>query len=555
MRIPSDKTPQGLFERDELYREVAEICFKSHERRKGNYELLKNYYLYGCPPEYGATPYNKIYPTLDTVTAFLYSADTTRFSCEMPSNVPSSEWDKAPAVARKVSEEWKSSNGDLTFGRGLEWALVYGSTIVKLVPRGAHVAPFVIEPHDFGVYREDVNELDRQEAMCHRYWITRSQLERELERHPRQNEILSKLQAQPVDKGPEMPDMLRRIIITNTSNGVGPISPGNTVTGAAAIGLDGRIEYVPAPGADLIQMEELWIMDDDTGDWRVVTRADSVVTVYDRPNIFVAGDHPFGHICPDPQQGYFWGRSWEAPLIGLQQFRNERMDQVRDLLAKQVKPPTALEAFTGALDEIDFALNKAGGVLPLQDPMSKVQRFAPQVPEDVFAEVRFIDEMFAEASGLHNLLMGRGETGVRSGRQTNELARLGSSRIKKRALIIEDSLDAIVTKYYVALRKYDDTTLTYKSEGEERKFTLKQVPKDACMKVDAHSNSPLFTEDQKQLAAQLFESKAITRSRLIEMTSPPSKEVILRELADLEKKEAAAAQMQAAAQAKPKPQQ
>jgi len=39
------------------------------------------------------------------------------------------------------------------------------------------------------------------------------------------------------------------------------------------------------------------------------------------------------------------------------------------------------------------------------------------------------------------------------------------------------------------------------------------------------------------------------------MTSPPSKEVILRELADLEKKEAAAAQMQAAAQAKPKPQQ
>jgi hypothetical protein len=548
MKIPKGNTPEQLFARDQLYQEVLDVCFQSVERRKKTYDELKHYYLYGCAPQYGSTPYNKIYPAIDTLTAFLYSADTTRFSCEFPVSVQKEEWDRASTVSKAVNEEWRSSNGDITFGMGLEWALVYNSAIIKLIVRGTHVAPYVVEPHCIGVYREDVNYLDRQEAIAHRYTITKSQLEHELHAHPNKNQILSQLEAKPAAKGDDMPQALRQIIVTNQI-GSGPVTPGNTARGNAAYAMDGRVDYTPSMGAEQILMEELWIWDDDDEDYRVVTRADQNVTIYDRPNFFLPREHPYGHICPDPQQGYFWGRSIVASLIGLQNYRNERMDQVRDLLAKQVNPPTALEAFNGALDEMDFALNKSGGVFAMSDPMSKVHQFKPDIPPDVFTEIRFIDEMFSEAVGLHNLLMGRGESGVRSGRQTSELARLGSARIKKRALLVEDSLDAIVTKYFKALRRYDDSKLHIQRGKDIRYFALDQIPEGATLRVDAHSNSPLFVEDQKSLAAELYEAKAIKRSRLIEMVNPPSKEVILRELEEIEAAEAKAAQAKAAMEA------
>jgi hypothetical protein len=49
--------------------------------------------------------------------------------------------------------------------------------------------------------------------------------------------------------------------------------------------------------------------------------------------------------------------------------------------------------------------------------------------------------MFEEASGIVNVLQGKGETGVRSSGHASQLARLGSSRARKRALVVEDALE------------------------------------------------------------------------------------------------------------------
>jgi hypothetical protein len=145
--------------------------------------------------------------------------------------------------------------------------------------------------------------------------------------------------------------------------------------------------------------------------------------------------------------------------------------------------------------------------------------------------------------------MGRGETGVRSGRQTSELSRLGSSRIKKRALCIEDSLETLATKIFRALRKYSDTQyMTEPTKDGEKpvKFILNQTPEHLLMKVDAHSNSPLFIEDQKALAGEMLEAHAIDRESYIDMLAPPMKDVLLRRLKVIEKKEADAQKAKAA---------
>ena len=112
--------------------------------------------------------------------------------------------------------------------------------------------------------------------------------------------------------------------------------------------------------------------------------------------------------------------------------------------------------------------------------------------------------MFAEASGISSILAGRGETGVRSAGHAGQLARLGSSRAKKRALVVEDALEKVATLYLKLMQAYDPTH--FEDELGHR-FIAEQFTRDYVVKVDAHSNSPIFTEDLKALAFNLFKSQ------------------------------------------------
>ena len=548
MKIPGEKSNEGA-DRLQFYQEIIDACFYSLEKRKEQYEVLKQYYLYGAGPESDPTPYNKIDPTVDTLSAFLYSADSTRFSTHLPPEVDGHEWAKARVISQAVNSAWVNSGSDQIFGQALDWSLVYNSTLVKLVVNGGHTVPYVVDPDCFGVYREDINGIDRQEAIAHRYYITRSQLEAELQNHPSRAKILANLKPRPIQQQDDMPSGLRRIIVTNLA-GVPPLTPGNNVMGNGTLLMSERIDYKPGVSADVIEMTELWIRDDDEGgDYRTVTMAEGPVVIYDRPNIFVQGEQPFTQVCPMPMHGYFWGASFAGKIIGLQGWRNVRIGEIMHMLSKQAHPPTSLQGFSGIVDETAFALDQPGGVLNNTDPMGgKTEQFAPAITPDIWHDVQMIDEMISEAAGLPPLLMGRGETGVRSGRQTSELSRLGSSRTKKRALAIEDNLETLATKMFKAMRRFDDTVYTSEPltpDDKPIKFILNQAPADAVVRVDAHSNSPLFVEDQKALAGEMLEAHSIGRDSFIEMLNPPQKDILLRRLKTIEKNEADAAKAKA----------
>jgi hypothetical protein len=51
---------------------------------------------------------------------------------------------------------------------------------------------------------------------------------------------------------------------------------------------------------------------------------------------------------------------------------------------------------------------------PYVVPNAKVEKLAPQIPQDLFREIQEIDSMFEEASGIVSVLQGKGESGVRS---------------------------------------------------------------------------------------------------------------------------------------------
>jgi hypothetical protein len=189
---------------------------------------------------------------------------------------------------------------------------------------------------------------------------------------------------------------------------------------------------------------------------------------------------------------------------------------------------------SGIMDEKFLALNRAGSHIASDMPGARVDNLAPEMPPDLFQVIHEIDNMFSEVSGISNVLSGKGESGVRSQGHASQLARLGSSRAKKRALIVEDSLEKVATLYLKLMKNYDNT---YFNDTDGKPFIAEQFTDDFVVKVDAHSNSPIFTEDLKQLAFNLYKAQAIDKESLLDLLEPPMKQLLKDRLKQKEEKE------------------
>ena len=522
MRIPSNELL-----REQFYRDLIEKCMVSLQDRKGDYASLRSWFLFGSGPDESPTIFNKIYPHIDQLTSFLYSAETTRFSINVGASVPDQEQIKVPRLTLALNDEWLNSNADQVFSSALTWSLVFNSTFIKLVyNNGIH--PYMVEPASIGVLREDTPYTDRQEALVQTYYITKSELYNRLYSHPKRESIVKRITTSVHTKTEDLPEGVDRIIMSQSNP---------TIYGNVNLDLFGMNRYKARVAEETVKMYELWVWNDETQDYQCVTMADPDIFIYDRPgaSMFLKGELPFVQICPNPQFDYYWGQSEVQRLVFLQQLRNNRMTEILDLLSKQVNPPTALTGFTGILDEKNFALNRAGGLLASDMPNAKAERLAPDMPSSLFEVIHEVDAMFSEASGISSVLQGKGESGVRSSGHASQLARLGSSRAKKRALIVEDSLEKVATLYLKLMQAYDKTH--FKDE-DGHPFIAEQFTKDYVVKVDAHSNSPIFTEDLRQLAFNLFKAKAIDTESLLDLLEPPMKQLLKDKL---KKKEAAAA--------------
>ena len=522
MRIPTKD-----LEREFFYRDLIEKCMVSLIERKGDYASLRAWFLFGAGPDENPALFNKIYPHIDQLTSFLYSAETTRFSINVGASVAGQEHTKIPRLTMALNDEWLNSNCDQVFSSALTWSLVFNSTFIKLVVNNG-IHPYMVEPSSIGVLREDVTYTDRQEAIVQTYYITKSDLYNRLYSHPKREEIVKKIQVAMHTKTEDVPEGLDRLIISQSNP---------TIFGNVNLDLYGTNRYKARVAEDTVKMYELWVWNDEIEDYQVVTMADPDIFIYDRPgaSVFLKGELPFIQICPNPQFDYYWGQSEVARLNLLQAVRNNRMSEILDLLSKQVSPPKVFSGFMGITDEKAFAFNRPGSFVSSDMPNAKVDSVAPEMPASLFEVIHEIDAMFAEASGISSVLSGRGEQGVRSAGHASQLARLGSSRAKKRALIVEDSLEKVATLYLKLIQAYDNTHFT---DEEGNKFIAEQFTKDFVVKVDAHSNSPIFTEDMRQLAFNLFKAQAIDKESLLDLLEPPMKQLLIDKLKKREKMQA-----------------
>lgn len=516
MRIPAD-----FNDREQFYRNLINSCFVSRSERIRAYAEQKRYYMYGCGADGDpSVTVNKIYPHIDQLMSFVFSKETTRFGVEIGQSVSDGQLDMVDTINQDVNNEWHASNTDLVTEHAVRWAHVYGTMHTKSRWNGKAYEPFLVEPHNFGVLREDRPFLSRQEAFCQRYLQTKSELERELlaANHKNRASILEHVVAShhPVA---EVGTQIGNIVVS-------AVSP--TILGNVDINLSSINRYTPRVDADLVQMYELYVWDNSISDWQIVTLADPQTIVYDRPlrTMFVEDEQPFVQIAPSPAPDYYWGFSEVERLVPLQEMRNERMLQIRKMMDRQANPPKSYSGYT-VTDETNQAFDTPGGYVQTDMPGSKVEPYVPDIPEDLFREVRDLDAMFEEISGINNVLAGRGEQGVRSQGHAAQLAKLGSSRAKARALTIEDSLEKQATLMLQIKQKYSKRR--YKDEKGDQ-FVLDQFTKDYCVKVDAHSSSPIFMEDAEQKAFGLFQAKAIDREELLDLVQVPNRQLLKQNL-------------------------
>ncbi len=540
--------PTDAVERKRLYDQLVQQCLASREQRYTFYKMLRNYYMFGTQDESG-TPYNKIRSTIETLGSFIYSPESVKFSIHLGTAATEDDVHKAGPLSREVSDQWRMSNTHLRFGQAALWSLVFGAMLMKTQWRKNIARTYLVEPHQFGVLREDVVDLEDQEAFVMLYSTTKTQLQHDLQHLPKQklDYILSRVNASKNSGGSNFSDGMSRLLLANPIGGVpGSVAQqsgmaGGTLNGGLA-GTGVQYNYCPTVDAELVQMVDLYVWNDEIEDYQIVSIASPDVVIYDRAQetVGVKGIPHFQVIrASNNLYDYFWGDSFVACLAALQDWRSEDVLNIRNLLKKQSDPPISATGLTGIQEEKLLALRRAGGNLGTSSPATKFDVHAPQMPPNAFASLAEIDQMFDDQAGIGHILQGRGEVGVRSKGQADLLARLSSSRPKERALLIEECAAGVATLMLRTVQ--ENSEQRFKTENPDGspgiEFVPHQFTNDYEVKVDAHSSSPIFIEDRKRDAAELLEAHAIDRQTFLTMMDPPNVQQLVAKLKVIEKHE------------------
>lgn len=542
MRIPEEAAAQEQF-----VRWIIDSCCQSQAERRSLYEKRRRYYLYGQNKNQ-IVRYNKLKSHLALLRSFIFAEDSCTFSVSAPKNAD----DKTIAQFLAVEDDW---NADFTasgladqYDEALLWSIVYDTMILKLGWNDVTHSQFaeIVEPASFGVF-EEYKDFESQQAMVHSFIIDYDDAVERMLRGGLAHRIheLKEIGGGTSDTG--LPGTLNQIVISATG---GANVQGNIV-GEVNPNYEASPSYAAKVSHTVVAWHEVTVWDSAARDWRyfhviapsiIVSDSRKTIDALTRSgkrvkerfasttNFFLKQEHPFVAITPYRLYNYMWGDCHLEDLIPLQNWLNERLDQINEILEAQVDPAKDFAGFSGMDDERMESWGGPGTYVQDALPGAKATLHYPQMPPDLFSEFSVIsDVLFLEQSGFTETLAGRGEKNVRGKGHAQQLQTTGGGAIRKVATGLEKSLTRLADKGLKLKAKNDDTKLKVPG-GEE--FVIEQIVSgsDYSITVNGHSHSPLFTATSNELALTLFKAHAIDREWLIRMTNPPHQSDLLHSL-------------------------
>ena len=518
--------------------ELIAECRETAEQRRDTLKLWRSYYYTGTEQGVVAT-YNRCYAHVDRLAAFLYSPTDVRYSVEVDEDEEESTHAQCDAAARKLNRTFHTKNLDLNFATAVNGALVDGVNILKAV--WGHDGPegHVVRPQFFGVLREDIDELDRQEAFVHSTYLTPSAFERTITDHPERRQLMARIRemAQTTKERDEFEDdFFHQIVVGGTQ----PVATTAGTTGSGMVGVVG----VPTPqlnakvAASLIREDELWVLDRARDDYTTIRMVKDICIegkerrrnlngVTDTLGNWteMKGFHPFIKICPNEVQGYFWGMSEINQIYRLQDDLSDQLMALRKLRRLKAEPPRSAVGFAGLNLEKYKAFNRPRGFIAEENPNAKMEDHAPDIPESFFTFLDKTQLLFDEVAGFTPVLQGQGDQGVRSQSQAALLNRNASPRMRDRALLVERQC-AEWGEFIFRMLQAKDALL--QAAGNNNTFLLSQLPDDAKVTVDSHTSSPVYQDDALRLAVVLQRAGAIDGADLIMLTHPPHEDILIK---------------------------
>lgn len=551
---------------------VISCCLDSKKDRKDLYDRRRRFFLYGSASDQGVM-YNRMESHLDLVSSFLYSPDHAQFSLAAPLNTDDATVKKFMAAEDHFNRSFGDAGHFGHFGDAMVWSLVFDSMILKMGWSNTHNESTcaMIEPWKFGVFSEEITDLDSQPAFVHTYHIDYDNACQRLTRAGLGDKIKDMTVVNTPFESP-FPELITRMIISAT----GGENLGGNVTGSVNPSYIARPSYHAKVDRPLVAFHELTIWDDECDDYRVFFVVDPGCIISDskqtitalskagefkpqreqqkefyntKCNPLFAKEHPYVLVRPYGIHEYFWGKAHIESLIPLQEWSNERLVQIHDILDRQAYPPRVGSGFLGLSDEKMEAFGGADSWVMDQLPNASIKELYPEMPSDIFADYMQIGALFMEASGLTEVLQGKGSAGVRSSGHAKELKTTGSGRIKKTATKLEAPLVRMGDlALKLNMRNCDDEIQPNpKEDGQPGDpFYYANLLGDYSLRIAGHSHSPLFVDDTREMAGALLKARAIDQEMLIRMLNPPNRDNLIHSLRVNQKKAAQAAAMRAA---------
>lgn len=553
MFIPEKKNEQRAF-----IKWIIDICTTSQDKRRSMYDRRRLYYLFG-QNKYQTVRLNKLKSHLGLVSSFLFSPDGLQYTLSAPHNADEDTIHKYIALQDDLNDDIQDFGVADVFSEAVIWSLVYDTMILKAGWNDITGQPFVnlVEPCNFGVFREDISDFSAQQAVCHTINIDWDEAVQRMKRAGLEHEI-KKLSRSDGELGTGRPGTLTQLIVTQSAGE----NFNNPIIGDIDINYEQSPSYVAMVDNPTVKFHEVHIWDSEENDWRMFTVIDPDFVISDsretikilsdnlpkhnkkpfnsNTNIFMKGELPFVPITPFPIYNYAWGDCHLEDLVPLQLWSTERLIQIDEILQKQTDPSKAFIGFSGIGDEKFAALGQAGNFVSDENPNAKIQELYPQMPPDLFAEFQEIQGLFLEQSGLTEVLTGKSTGGARGGKQGKQLQITGGGRIRRIALGLESPLCQLGNLIVKLKMKNDDTRLK-NQDGQD--FVAAQLSDEFTLRTAGHSQSPLFAEDTREIALTLFKAQAIDREALIRSFNPSARDNMihalrLREQAEAKQKQA-----------------
>jgi hypothetical protein len=386
---------------------------------------------------------------------------------------------------------------------------------------------------NFGVYRESQNELDTQEVVCERVYITKEELWRRISHLPDAVSLFKRATkyARQYTDVPESESNFVSVVLGGQSPLVGygdtqSAGTGGTVDVASR---SATPQLTPQQLSELIEFYELTVVDDETGDYTTIQMAmpDIIITPRGKKtNLFLEHELPYEKIQANPVEGYFFGRSEMAGLLQLQSLLRERLNDIKKLMGLQYDRIFSFTGFSGMTDEMYDQFREAG-FISNDVPGSKVEDLTPSLPPEAFADVKEIMAMMDDVSGFHNILSGQGETGVRSATHAQSLMKTASPRLRDQAMLVERQCSSLGNKAFTLLRA-KEASAHWIDDGSDKgkEFLLVNIPEDYRVLVDSHSSSPVYEEDQKQMVAFLLKAGIIDGESALDLLNVPMRDLL-----------------------------